>query len=218
MTLFELDNADAAYNGKQVLFGVTLRIDHGERVALVGRSGSGKSTLLGLLYRQQRRDAALVPQELGLVKALTVFHNVYMGRLHANSAWYNIANLIRPMSGALKGVRPLVERLDLADKLFTSVGELSGGQQQRTAVARALFHQGSVILGDEPVSAVDKHQARTIMENIVATYPTVVLAMHDQGLAVTYCDRVIGLRKGRIVMDEPVAGMKASDLDHLYRD
>ena len=218
MALFDLQDVSARYNGRVVLDNISLRIAEGERVALVGRSGSGKSTLLGLLYQQQRRDAALVPQDLGLVKALTVFHNVYMGRLHANSTWYNIANLIRPMGGALKGVRPVVERLDLADKLFTSVGELSGGQQQRTAVARALFHRGPVILGDEPVSAVDKHQAQTVMENIVATHPTVVLALHDQALAVTYCDRVIGLRKGRIVMDEPVAGMKASDLDHLYRD
>jgi phosphonate transport system ATP-binding protein len=217
MVLFEFEGAHAAYNGERVLHGISLRIEQGERVALVGRSGAGKSTLLNLLYRQQRRDAALVPQDLGLVRSLSVFHNVYMGQLHAHATLYNLMNLVRPMRGAMSGVRPVVERLGLADKLFAPVGELSGGQQQRTAVGRALYQGSAMFLGDEPVSAVDEHQARAVLESIVSAHETTIIAMHDQALAVEYCERIIGLEGGRVVMDEPAAGMTASDFDHLYQ-
>jgi phosphonate transport system ATP-binding protein len=217
MALFEFEGQHAAYNGERVLHGISLRIERGERVALVGRSGAGKSTLLHLLYRQQMRDAAIVPQDLGLVRTLSVFHNVYMGRLHLHGTLYNLANLVRPLPGALGGVRPVVERLGLSDKLFASVGGLSGGQQQRTAIGRALYQGSTMFLGDEPVSAVDKHQARAVMECIVLAHDTSIMAMHDQALAVEYCERIIGLKGGRVVMDEPAAGMTASDLDYLYQ-
>ena len=84
-------------------------------------------------------------------------------------------------------------------------------------MARAL-HQGSkVLIGDEPVSAVDEHQSRSVLQAINDSCPTVIIAMHDTALAIDYTDRVIGLRGGRIVMDQPTAGMTPADLDDLYR-
>ena len=159
MAMFELKNESAGYNGKTVLHDISLTVSQGERVALVGPSGAGKSTLLGLLYAQQKRQAALVPQISALVRALSVFHNVYIGRLHEHSAWYNVLNLIYPLRKEMDAVLPTLERLGMADKLLTAAGELSGGQQQRTGVARALYHGGAALLGDEPVSAVDAHQS-----------------------------------------------------------
>ena len=79
--LFDLRHAVAAYDGHAVLCDIDLTVHAGERVALMGRSGAGKSTLLGLLYDQCPGDVALVPQTAALVKPLSVFHNVYMGRL-----------------------------------------------------------------------------------------------------------------------------------------
>ena len=217
MPLFELRNASAAYNGAAVLHDITLSIDAGERVALIGKSGAGKSTLLGLLYRQQESDAALVPQELGLVQTLSVFHNIFMGRLHRRGTLYNVANLLRPMRREIASVTPIAERLGLRDKLFTPIGELSGGQQQRTAIGRAIFKGSPIFLGDEPVSAVDDHQSRDVMRNIVDSHETVVLSMHDVGLAIEFASRVIGLRDGRIMLDRPAGGIAVSDLDDLYR-
>ena len=217
MALFDLREASARYDGRAVLSDISLRIAEGERVALVGRSGAGKSTLLKLLYEQRAAEAALLPQELGLVRVLSVFHNIYMGRLNRHSAWYNLVNLIRPMAKEVDPVRAMAERLGIGEKLFAPVGQLSGGQQQRTAVARAL-HQGSkVLIGDEPVSAVDEHQSRSVLQAINDSCPTVIIAMHDTALAIDYTDRVIGLRGGRIVMDQPTAGMTPADLDDLYR-
>jgi len=213
----ELRNESLGYNGSTVLEGVTLRICAGERVALVGKSGAGKSTLLKRFFEQRRTDSAIIPQELGLVRPLSLFHNVYMGRLNAHAVWYNLANLVRPMPREVASVQQVVSRLDLyEDKLFERVGELSGGQQQRTAVARAIHQGAHILLGDEPVSSVDGRQSRVVLDNINAAYATTVLSMHDVGLAIAYTDRLIGLEGGRIIFDESTAGMNASDLDFLY--
>jgi phosphonate transport system ATP-binding protein len=216
--LFQLDEADAGYNGRAVLRGISLVIEPGERIALVGRSGAGKSTLLTLLYEQQKDRTALVPQEAALVRTLSVFHNVYAGRLDRHGALYNLANLVRPMGREVSEVRAITDALGLSDKLFEAAGALSGGQQQRTAVARALFHGGDALLGDEPVSAVDEHQARSMLAAINDAFETVVLAMHDMTLALEFTDRIIGLDHGRVVMDEAAAGLTPADLAVLYRD
>ncbi len=217
--MFELNDATIAYNGRPVLSKVTLRIAAGERVALVGQSGAGKSSLLSQLYDVRRGEAALVPQDASLVRSLSVFHNVYMGRLHRHSGWYNLLNLARPMRREVEQVRGVVRELggDLEAKLFTPAGELSGGQQQRTSVARSLYRGEPAILADEPVSAVDEHQARSVLEAINQSHDTVVLAMHDVALALSYTDRVIGIKDGRVVLDAPTAGLKPSDLDSVYR-
>lgn len=218
MALFELRDAHARYDDATVLSGITLSIAAGERVALVGRSGAGKSTLLRMLYEQRAAEAALLPQELGLVRVLSVFHNIYMGRLDRHPVWYNFVNLMRPMPKEVIRAQTIADRLGLEDKLFAPAGELSGGQQQRTAVGRALNQESKILIGDEPVSAVDEHQSRVVLENINERHETVLLAMHDIGLAIAFTDRIVGLRDGVIALDQPTAGMTASDLDDLYRD
>ncbi|NQV57321.1 MAG: ATP-binding cassette domain-containing protein [Rhodospirillales bacterium] len=217
MFLLKLDRKTVRYNGHAALSDISLNVAPGERIALVGQSGAGKSTLLQTLYEQVKDKASIVPQELGLVRSLSVFHNIFMGRLDRNSAWYNILNLIKPLQKEIEEIRPIVEKLGLEDKFFAPVQELSGGQQQRTAVGRALFTGREIFFGDEPVSAVDEHQSHAVMKAIAEAHQTVVLSMHDMNLAITYSDRLIGLKDGEIVLDEPSGGMKASDLDDLFR-
>jgi len=217
MPLVELRDESAGYSGTAVLQGLTLTVNAGERIALVGESGAGKSTLLRLIYERCGADAALVPQELGLVQALTVFHNVYMGRLHRRSVWHNLRNLVLPARADVAAVRAIVASLRLEDKLFAGVGTLSGGQQQRTAIGRALYHPGDILIADEPVSSVDEHQAHDILEAVNAQKQTVVLAMHDRALAIEFADRLIGIKGGQVVLDQPAKGLVPSDLDDLYR-
>ena len=216
MSLLEIREETVGYNGTPVLRELNLTIETGERIALVGESGSGKTTLLNLIHSRLGISAALVPQELGLVQALSVFHNVYMGRLNQRSAWRNLRNLLLPVKEDVGLVLPVLKTLRLEDKIHNSVGELSGGQQQRTAVGRALFHTGDILIADEPVSAVDEHQAREILNAITANKRTVVLAMHDRKLAIEFADRLIGIRDGLVVLDELASGMKPRDLDQLY--
>ena len=217
MPLLELTNATVQYNGTAVLNNLSLGIEQGEKIALVGQSGAGKSTLLNLLYQQCKEDVALVPQDLGLVRSLSVFHNVYMGRLNKHPSWYNVVNLIKPLKKEVDQVLPILIQVGLEEKVFEPIRELSGGQQQRTAVARAIFKDSSIFFGDEPVSAVDEHQSHTVMQAISASHQTVVLSMHDVELALKYSSRVIGLKDGDLVMNEPSGSLKASDLDGLYK-
>lgn len=216
MPLLELRDETAGYDGKSILREVSISIEAGERIALVGESGAGKSTLLRLLYGRLGDAAALMPQDSALVQALTVFHNVYMGRLHQRSVWRNLRNLLLPAAADVEDVRKVLVPLRLEEKMFSNVGQLSGGQYQRTALARALYHPGRVIVADEPVSSVDEHQAREILATMNNDKETVLLAMHDRALALEFADRIIGIRDGRIVMDTPSAGMTPDDLDELY--
>ncbi|MGI9332181.1 MAG: ATP-binding cassette domain-containing protein [Gammaproteobacteria bacterium] len=213
----ELKDASAQYNGTAVLRGVSIKIEPGEKVSLIGKSGAGKTTLLKLLYAQRPSESALVPQDLGLVGSLSVFHNIYMGRLDSNSTWHNLLNLVRPMRAAIDGVRQVAANVGLGELLFERVGEISGGQQQRTAIGRALYRASPIFFGDEPVSSVDERQSRDVLDAIVGEHGTVVLSMHDVDLALAYSDRLIGLESGRVVLDAPVGGVSRSDIDRLYR-
>lgn len=214
--MFQLANENLGYDGGVVLHNISLSIAHGERVALVGQSGAGKSTLLSALQSRFNDRAALIPQEVGLVRNLSVFHNVYMGQLNNHSTGYNLLNLVWPQKREVDEIRPLVERLGLGENLFKRTGELSGGQQQRTAVCRALYQGGDAVIGDEPVSAVDNHRANDVMQALCERFETVILALHDVDLALKYSTRIVGLRKGGIVLDQPTSEITRQDLDFLY--
>jgi phosphonate transport system ATP-binding protein len=216
--LFRLNNEDLGYDGGAVLRGISIGISKGERVALVGESGAGKSTLLSVLQDRYNSQATLIPQQPGLVRSLSVFHNVYMGSLHRHSTAYNLLNLVWPRPAEVRRIRPIVERLGLGEKLFDRAGELSGGQQQRTAICRALLQGGDAVLADEPVSAADSHRSRTILSAISETFGTVVLAMHDVDLALEFSTRIVGIKDGGIAFDAPADGLSRSDLDFLYKD
>ena len=115
-------------------------------MALVGKAIAGKSTLLSALQSQMKNNAALIPQDLGLVNNLSVFHNIYIGRLNSYSSIYNLLNLAWPQKRKSGKIKPLVERLGLVENLFKPTGELSGGQQQRTAICRASFNVATLLL------------------------------------------------------------------------
>jgi phosphonate transport system ATP-binding protein len=213
---FELREVSVRYDGQPALRDVSLRIGRGEKVALVGRSGAGKSTLLRVLFEHAREDVAMIPQDLGLVRSLSVFHNVYMARLPRHGSLYNLANLLWPLPAEVAEIRPLLERLDLLDKIFEPTGQLSGGQQQRTAVARALHQQAAVMMADEPVSSVDEHQSRRVLRAITAAHDCVVMAMHDTALAIEFASRIVGLEQGRVVLDRSSEDITPADLKGLY--
>ena len=214
--LFELQGAHADYGDRRALFDIHLTIRAGERVSLFGRSGAGKSTLLALLFRQRPREIAFIPQAAALVRTLSVFHNVYMGRLAHHPTWYNLRNLVRPARREVDMVRPILRRVGLEEQIFATAGALSGGQQQRTLVARALYNGNPVLLGDEPVSAVDEYQAHAVLETVLGAHATVVLAMHDTAMALELTERIIGLRDGRIVFDQPATALSRADLKPFY--
>lgn len=215
-TLVELHKASAGYGGNAVLHDINLAIHSGERVAVMGRSGAGKSTLLNLLYEHLADRVALIPQAAALVKTLSVFHNVYMGRLDRRPTWYNLRTLAWPARRDVAEINGVLELVGLADKLFARAGTLSGGQQQRTSVARAFYSGRPIIIGDEPVSALDRTQGAEILGKLCARHETAILAMHDIPLALTHTDRVVVIEAGRIALDARARELNAADLVPYY--
>ena len=211
-----LNQAYADFDGTQVLGPISLHVQTGEHIALVGRSGAGKTTLLSLLYDRRRSDITFIPQNLGLVDTLSVFHNVYMGQLATHSGAYNLINLIRPFRTQIRAVTAVLEQLDMASTLWSRVGELSGGQRQRVAVARSLFQDADVLLADEPVSALDGPRSEAVMQALIKQNTTTIIAMHDLDLARRYANRLIGIQDGTIALDAPSRAVNTHDLDALY--
>ena len=201
-----------------------IRLLPGERIALLGASGAGKSTLLEALRAAlQQRDvaAAWCPQRQGLVPQLSVYHNIFMGRLDQHSRLTNLLNLLRPKPAHWQAVATLSEPLGIAGLMERSVEALSGGQRQRVAIARALYQGHDLFLGDEPVASVDPHQASQLIQLIHARHATSVVALHQRELALTHFTRVIGLGKqaegqGRVLLDVATDGLTPGDLDFLY--
>lgn len=214
--MIQLQSETASYQGVKTLHDIDLHVSKGEKLALVGQSGSGKSTLIKLIYDRYPVNTSLVPQDYGLVNHLSVYHNVYIGCLGQYSTLYNLANLIRPWPDQVSTVKAILTNLQLDDYLFRPVGRLSGGQKQRVAVARSLFQKGHLLLADEPVSSVDEQQSKVVLKQLLNGFSTMVLALHDIQLALSFCDRIIGLEKGRIVLDSPTDALTSKDLLTLY--
>jgi putative ABC transport system ATP-binding protein len=197
---------------------VSLTIQAGQSVALIGRSGSGKSTLLNLLGAVdrptsgsiiidgthlskmtdgqlalfRRRRLGYVFQSFHLVPSLTVFDNVAV-------PW----TLDRAMTAARKNeINDLLNRLGVADKSRRYPDELSGGQQQRVAVARAIVHRPALLLADEPTGNLDAQTGRVILDLLDDMRRefgiTLVMATHSTEAA-QRCDQRITLSDGRIV-------------------
>jgi len=217
--MLKLNAACVSYKGKAALTNVSLHVQAGQKLALVGHSGSGKSSLLKLLYDKQDsspKSTALIPQEYGLVQNLSVFHNVYMGQLGNKPGWYNLLNLIKPLAEPVTAVSEILKSLQLKDKIFEPVAQLSGGQQQRTAIARALMHSGDILLADEPVSSLDESQSLLVMKLLCSQFETIIFSLHDVDLALKFCDRVIGLQRGQIVINASSESLNRTELLKLY--
>lgn len=216
MSGFDLSGLTASFGGERVIGPLSLQVRKGERVALVGKSGAGKSTLISLIHQQVGRTSSLVPQDLGLVNALPVFHNVFMGQLDAHPTWYNTFTLIRPFSKDSAAVRALLKDLSMPEKIWVPTASLSGGQRQRVAIARAVFRKADMLLADEPVSALDGPMSHLVMDLISTRFPTSVVALHDVELALQYCTRIVGIQDGQIALDEFSDRLTPADITPLY--
>lgn len=216
MSELQFEDLTARFAGKRVVGPLSLLIRDGEHVALVGKSGAGKSTLIKLMYQHAEHQASLIPQDLGLVNALPVFHNVFMGQLDRHSLWYNTWTLIRPFKADKRAIGNLLARLGIEEKQWTPAAALSGGQRQRVAIGRALYREAPLLLADEPISALDGLLAHQVMEHLVEQFPTSVVALHDVDMALKYCDRIVGIKDGLVALDAPAAELTPADIMTLY--
>lgn len=242
--LARLDGVTVRFGDTVALAGIDLRIDAGERVGLLGPSGAGKSTLLGVLgarirptdgtasvlgspvdhlrgpaERRRRGRIGTVHQHLALTDPIRVVHNVNAGRLAEWSTWRAIRSLVSPVDRGR--VSDALERVDLADKLDVPTLTLSGGERQRVAVARLLVQDPDLVLADEPAASLDPELGRLVVHllaDVVATADrALVVSLHDPALARASCDRLVGLRSGTIVFDEPTSAVTEDMVEAVYR-
>ena len=243
---FSVVGVDVVYgNGSPALANVSVTIDPGEAVAIVGPSGAGKTTLLSLLngsmrptrgrvfvagrpldgmtgreLRRTRARIGFVHQDLRLVPNIRVIHNVMAGRLGRMSLAASLrAHLLLPRV-LQDEVYDILERVGIGDKLHERTDRLSGGERQRAAIARALFQRPTALMADEPVASVDPARARDAVQLLAGISReaglTLCVSLHDVALARAFFPRLIGLRGGRIVFDQPASTLQDAQLAALY--
>jgi putative ABC transport system ATP-binding protein len=197
-----------------LLEGVSLQVQAGERLAIMGRSGSGKTTLLGLLAGLDRPtsgeiwllgEALSMQDEEGRArirkgKVGFVFQNFQL--LEGLSVLENVELPLRMAGLPLAAARRCLEDVGLSARLQQKPAQLSGGEQQRVAIARALAIQPKLLFADEPTGNLDSHTAETIIallfDLVQQQGTTLVLVTHDEALAAR-CDRTIRLQQGRLL-------------------
>ena len=216
----------------EVLKGITLTINAGEMVAIVGASGSGKSTLMNILgcldkptrgtYRvagtdvstlsgdalaQLRREHfGFIFQRYHLLSHLTAAQNVEVPAVYAGTE----------RKARLARAKELLTRLGLGDRSEYQPSQLSGGQQQRVSIARALMNGGQVILADEPTGALDSHSGEEVMailHQLRDRGHTVIIVTHDPQVA-AQAERIIEIRDGEIIANPPAKTTSASSAKH----
>lgn len=225
MSFLEIKDLRKTYDKKTyALDGVSLNIEKGDFVILLGLSGSGKSTLLRCINRlvepgsgsiifegkevhsanrnslkEFRRHIGMIFQQFNLVKNLSVLTNVLTGRLGYHS-------LLSPFSKKDMALAEAnLKRVGLLDFKDRAVKQLSGGQQQRVAIARALMQEPKLILADEPVASLDPATADSIMQYLGEINKrdgiTVICSLHFLSLARKYGNRVYALKDGKCVFE-----------------
>ncbi len=221
MTIVEFKNVVKQFGDNTVLDGISLTIDKGEVVVVVGPSGSGKSTFLRCInvlesiqggdiivnglsvlgspaqVRELRREAGMVFQQFNLFPQLTALENVMFGPVHTRGT--------RRKEAREEGLA-LLAKVGLAEKVNNYPGELSGGQQQRVAIARALAIRPQLMLFDEPTSALDpelRHEVLKVMQDVAEGGMTMVVVTHEMEFARKVGSRLIFIDQGKIAEDGP---------------
>jgi phosphonate transport system ATP-binding protein len=233
-----------AFGERTVLAGIDLSVRRGELVAILGANGSGKSTALrcvvgldtpdagsiriegrevvgahGTALAAARRQAAMIFQQIHLVRRRNAIDNVCSGALGRLPLSRSLTPGLFPRELREEAMGCLY-RVGLADRAADRVSRLSGGQQQRVAIARALCQRASVLLADEPVSALDPaaaEQVLAVLGDLARNERLAVAAvLHQPDLARRHAHRLVGLLRGRIVFDGPPESVSNAECEALY--
>lgn len=247
--ILETQHLGMTYAGRfQALSDVSLRIEQGERIAVIGRSGAGKSTLLRILnrllhptsgvlmldgrdithaqgkeLRMVRRRVGMVFQQFNLVSRLSVLDNVLVGTLAQRRGLAHLPTIWRHFSVQERDwAMQCLEEVEIAHLAPKRATELSGGQQQRVAIARLLAQRADVILADEPIASLDPRSAEQVMNALRMINEehgvAVITNLHQVDVATRFATRIIGLREGHMIWDLAPDQLDERQLEALYGD
>lgn len=236
MSIVEFSHVVKRFGATTVLDDISLTIDQGEVVVVVGPSGSGKSTFLRCInvletiqggdivvdglsvlgkpaeIRELRREAGMVFQQFNLFPQLTALENVMFGPVHTRGTG---------KAQAREEAIQLLGKVGLAEKLGHYPGELSGGQQQRVAIARALAIRPKLMLFDEPTSALDpelRHEVLKVMQDVAEEGMTMVVVTHEMEFARKVGTRLLFIDQGKIAHDGPPDELLSNPPSQRLRD
>ena len=241
-TVLELNNISYKYGNKLILNKVNLKINSGDRIALLGRSGSGKTTLISILNgsikptqgkvklfnksleeldRNHRRKITTIWQDLRLIEDLSAEQNVNCGLLAENNFYFAFKNLLNISS--FKKAHKYMQLCRLHNSIYDKkIRKLSGGQKQRVAIARSLIQGSNILLADEPFNNLDPKLIRTIknlllknLDNNTKSPRTILVALHRLDLLKDF-DKVIGIKGGKILFNIERTNLKKIHLDKIY--
>jgi phosphonate transport system ATP-binding protein len=209
-----VEASNKTFNGKPALRNVSLRVEAGERVALLGASGSGKSTLIRLMSGLERQDS-----HAGRIEIL--------GRcLQAGGRLANDARSIRQDVGVIFQQFNLVGRLPVITNVLMGLcGHIPTwralcGRFSLHEQARALVQGASLVLADEPVASLDPESTKRVMDHLLALNEqkgiTTVVSLHQVELARRYCQRIVALRQGEVIFDGPASLLDSALIETLY--
>ncbi|MBP9669535.1 MAG: cell division ATP-binding protein FtsE [Candidatus Pacebacteria bacterium] len=215
------DNVSKVYSaGTPAITDITLGIEPGEFVSIVGHSGAGKTTLLKMLFAEENPTTGSVLFNERAIHELTNRELIQMRRqigtvfqdfrlLPTKTVYENIAFAMeasgRPDEDIIADVPYVLELVDLADKMWNFPKELSGGEQQRVAIARAIVNQPDILIADEPTGNLDPintYEVVQILKKINDLGTTVLLTTHNRNVVDSVGKRVVTLDQGRIVRDD----------------
>ncbi|CAM3994120.1 glutamine ABC transporter ATP-binding protein GlnQ [Bordetella muralis] len=236
MSMVEFHDVIKRFGDSVVLNGITLNIDAGEVVVVVGPSGSGKSTFLRCInvletieggdllvdglsvkgpsaqVREIRREAGMVFQQFNLFPQMSALDNVMFGPIHTRGV---------PRREARAQAEELLRKVGLGERMNHYPSELSGGQQQRVAIARALAIKPKLMLFDEPTSALDpelRHEVLKVMRDLAEEGMTMVVVTHEMEFARKVGSRLIFIDGGKVAHDGPPAELLSSPPSQRLKD
>ncbi|MGI6105464.1 MAG: phosphonate ABC transporter ATP-binding protein [Raoultibacter sp.] len=242
--LLQIEHLSKSYNGKaKALTDVTLSLEPGQFVAVIGSSGAGKSTLLRCInrlidptsgsvvfdgrevtslnkksLRQVRRRVSMVFQHYNLVHRSTAIENILQGRLGYKSTLAGILGIYSEEEK--ERAFSLLDRLGLSEFAYTRTDQLSGGQKQRVGIARALVQDPLLVLADEPIASLDPKSSRTIMEQLRWVTDELNVAclvnLHQVDYAIEFSDRIVGLKEGCLIFDGTPDQLDARAIADIY--
>ena len=241
--MLRIESLSKRFGEKLAVDGVSIDIQRGAFVGVIGRSGAGKSTLLRMINRLAESTSgaisydgldvrslrggelrgwhqrcAMIFQQFNLVGRLDVLTNVLMGRLGHIPAWRAMLKLWPHEDKVI--AMAVLEQMDIASLAGQRAEQLSGGQQQRVAICRALVQEPDIILADEPIASLDPRNTKIVMDALKRINEkfgiTIIVNLHSVDLACEYCDRLIGMAQGRVVFDDVPAALTSEVARALY--
>ncbi len=232
--IVHIENVHKHFGKIHALCGVSLDVQKGEVVVIIGPSGSGKSTLLRCINRLEeydsgrivvdgipldtaenintvRREVGMVFQSFNLFAHLTVMDNLMLAQRVVRK---------RPRDEAEKVARELLEKVGIPDKALAYPIQLSGGQQQRVAIARALAMNPKIMLFDEPTSALDPEMIKEVLDVMLALAQegmTMVVVSHEMGFARAAANRMLLVDEGLIIEEATPEKLFSSTLERTQK-